>query len=183
MRLCSADSLPASVVANCRRFGDMLAAFPALWACDKKSPDELLEDIRKQIQAFGNAHGWARMGPNGQYLRPHVVRKLWFLLNSVQGIQQSDVEWQHWSLAKLRDLFPDMRGFVNNAPRHRTDIRLFNAMAPEVPLSMHSCWTCLVGLCDQRQVLRQSAGIRQSREQIYCRGVRTRDSGFRPCSD
>lgn len=134
-----------TVVANCRRFGDMLAAFPSLWACDKKSPDELLEDIRKQIQAFGNAHGWARMGPNGEYLRPHVVRKLWFLLNSVQGIQQSDVEWQHWSLAKLRDLFPDMRGFVNNAPRHWTDIRQFISMAPEVPLSMHSCWTCLVG--------------------------------------
>ena len=122
-----------TVVSNCRRFGDMLAAFPSLWACDKKSPDELLEDIRKQIQAFGNAHGWARMGPNGEYLRPHVVRKLWFLPNSAPGIQHRAQPFQrahpHRQTPSIGVSLFHGRELAHGEVIKRADVALYQAKA------------------------------------------------------
>ena len=134
---------------NVQSFSDILTALPATWTVKvaKKSKVEfrqICHAMQKQVSAFGSKHSWSRMGPESDYLKPHVLRKLMLLVRHVLEIDGTD--WAGWKMADFQGMFPDARGFVGQAPKHWwTDIRYFLRMAPEVSLSMHSCWACLAG--------------------------------------
>ena len=134
---------------NVQPFSDILTALPATWTVKgaKKSKVEyrqIRQAMQKQVSAFGSKHSWSRMGPESDYLKPHVLRKLMLLVRHVLEIDGTD--WAGWKMADFQGMFPDVRNFVGQAPKHWwTDIRYFLRMAPEVSLSMHSCWACLAG--------------------------------------
>ena len=134
-----------SVLSRKERFKDMLEAFPSGWQVGKATAEEVLEKIHQQIKRFGERHGWAKMGKNGFLLKQHIVHKLWLLMSNSLGINQSQIRWKDWRVATMDRLFFDGQGLFRNAPRHWTDMQRFISVAPEVPVSMHWHWMCLVG--------------------------------------
>jgi hypothetical protein len=133
-----------------KRFLQLVKCLPARWqAATTKSTDADLTTAHHAIAAdlldFGRECGWSMMGDSSVYFRPHVSRKLWFLLIRTSGYTADPVNWGRKKFEHFFGMFPDMKGFVEQVPIHwRWDMRHLARIAPEVPLSMHSCWTCMV---------------------------------------
>ena len=82
-------------------------------------------------------------GENGFLLKQHIVHKLWLLMSNSLGINQSQIRWKDWHVTTMDRLFFHGHGLFRNAPRH-WDMQRFISVAPEVPVSMHWHWMCLV---------------------------------------
>ena len=85
-----------------------------------------------------------KSGKDGHLLQQHIVLKLWLLMSNSLGINQSQIRWKDWHVTTMDRLFFDGQGLFRNAPRHWTDMQRFISVAPEVPVSMHWHWMCLV---------------------------------------
>ena len=133
-----------SVLSRKERFKDMLEAFPSGWQDGKATAEEVLEKIHQDITRFGERHGWAKLGQDGFLLKQHIVHKLWLVLSRSRGTDQSQIRWRDWRVANMDRLFFYGQGLFRNAPRHWTEMQRFMSVAPEVPVSMHWHWMCLV---------------------------------------
>ena len=102
---------------NVQSFSDILTALPATWMVkvakkfkSKVDFPQICHTIQKQVSAFGSKRSWSRMGPESDYLKPHVLRKLMLLVRHVFEIDGTD--WEGWKMADFQGMFPDVRNFV-----------------------------------------------------------------------
>ena len=107
--------------------------------------------ICRDILKFGTAVGCLRMGQESSYMRPHVCRKLFFLLMHTLGCSTTTFPWNELTLEELHELGPDVKRHLQTTPKHwsHKGVRLYVSMdeasGKRVPLAMHSCWSCLFG--------------------------------------
>ena len=83
---------------------------------------------------LGRKHGWLRMGPESEYLKPHVIRKLVLLVGQI--LEVDSAAWACCGKEFFEALFPDVRGSVRATPKHwRWRYHYYKyhaAMAPEL---------------------------------------------------
>ena len=134
---------------NIQPFRDMLDALPATWTVKKSKIDfpQICQVMNQQGSVCGRKHGWLRMGPESEYLKPHVIHKLVLLVGRI--LEVDSAAWACCGKEFFEALFPDVRGSVRATPKHwRWRYHYYKyhaAMAPEVAVAMHSCWSCLAG--------------------------------------
>jgi hypothetical protein len=61
---------------------------------------KICHTMQKQVSVFGRKHRWSRMGPESEYLKPHVLRKLMLLVRHVLEIDGAD--WAGWKMSDMR---------------------------------------------------------------------------------
>ena len=138
---------------NAQPFSDILAAVLATWTVKgARNSDEFVkicQAMQKQVSVFGSKHGWSRMGAESP---PHVL-----LVHHVLGVDRSD--WTSFNIADCEGVFPDVRGFLSQAPKHWS-MKYLVRMAPEVPSSMHTCSACLAGYATNYKYSGNSKAVR-----------------------
>ena len=76
-----------------------------------------------------------------------MIRKLVLLVGQI--LEVDSAAWACCGKEVFEALFPDVRGSVRATPKHwrwRDHYYKYHAaMAPEVAVAMHSCWSCLAG--------------------------------------
>ncbi len=96
-------------------FREMLAALPEV----KKSKigfPQICQVMNQQVSVLGNKHGWLRMGPESEYLKPHVIRKLVLLVGQI--LEVDSAAWASCNKEFFEVLSPDVRGNVRATPKH-----------------------------------------------------------------
>lgn len=102
---------------------------------------KILRDLDGSLQALP---GWACMGTDSAYIRPHVLRKvrLWILHNHGPATN----ELLTLTRAQWASLSPDEGGHLTRIPAELT-LDSVQSYVPKVDVMLWSMWCCLLGPC------------------------------------
>jgi hypothetical protein len=97
----------------------------------------ILATLDGQLQSLP---GWALMGPNAGYVRPHVLRKFALWLRHHHGQSEAVTI----SRANWLKISPDENQHLSSIPPSWSMARI-QKLAPSIPLLHFSMWCCLLG--------------------------------------
>ena len=73
-------------------------------------------DICEALIQLGEVAAWSKLGKKSEYYRPHVQRRLWFLLGAMAKVPETKHLWQKWKINEAQRNFPDVKSVLQAVP-------------------------------------------------------------------